>query len=431
MNSIIASQEENCWPLCVAVVGLGYVGLPLAIECAKRGITTIGVDVSGSKVESLSRGSSDIKDISEQELKKALSASLKVTVDFKLISNADVVVLCVPTPLSESGNPALEFVINATRSITPHLKSGALVILESTSYPGTTEEVVRPIIDGSNRELDNDFFLAFSPERIDPGNSHFNIRNTPRVVGGASTLSAERAQAFYKKIVEQVVVLSGTREAEMAKLIENTYRHVNIALVNELAVVCHELGINIWEAIRGASTKPFGYEKFIPSAGVGGHCIPIDPIYLDNLVKEKLGRRLEIVGIAQKINESMPDYVASRVLDILSGEQETGQGRILLLGATYKADSEDTRETPARDLAKALMNMGFEVSFHDPHLNTFLLDDGTPLAYESDWKGSIAQYSLAILLQPHKEYLQKIDNHLGENVLDCTGRFSDFVDFVL
>lgn len=415
----------------VAVVGLGYVGLPLAVACAKRGMTTVGIDIDGSRVESLSRGHSHVEDISDSDLQTTLQGSLRFSSDFEQIANADVVVVCVPTPLSATGNPDLEYVISATNGLAPHLKRDAVVILESTSYPGTTEEVVMPIIQSSNRELDKDFYLAFSPERIDPGNKSFNIGNTPRVVGGASEKSADRAKAFYESIVSNVLVLSGTREAEMAKLIENTYRHVNIALVNELAIVCHELGISIWEAIRGASTKPFGYQRFLPGVGVGGHCIPIDPMYLDNLAKNKLGRGLEFIGLAQTINHAMPRYVASRVLDMFEGAQPSGVRKVLLMGVAYKADVADTRETPARELSKSLLDEGFDVHFHDPHLESFSLEDGTNIPYESEWKDRLSEYSAVVILQPHSEYLQSVQSHLGPNVLDCTGKLSEFVDFVL
>lgn len=417
--------------LAVAVVGLGYVGLPLAVECAKLGMSTVGIDIDASRVQSLSLGHSHVEDIDGYDLQAALEGKLSVSNDFGRISNADIVVVCVPTPLGTTGNPDLKYVISATNKLTPHLQRGAVVILESTSYPGTTEEVVMPIIQRSNRELDEDFYLAFSPERIDPGNKLFNIGNTPRVVGGASKKSAERARRFYESIVSDVVVLSGTREAEMAKLIENTYRHVNIALVNELAIVCHELGINIWEAIQGASTKPFGFQRFLPGVGVGGHCIPIDPMYLDNLVKNKLGRGLKFISLAQTINHAMPRYVASRVLEMFEGAQPSGVKKVLLMGVAYKADVSDTRETPARELAKSLIDEGCEVHFHDPHLESFFLEDGTEIPYKSEWKDRISEYSAVVILQPHSEYLQSVHSHLGPNVFDCTGRLSDFVNFVL
>lgn len=422
--------QSNSSMLSVAVVGLGYVGLPLAIECARAGSRTIGIDVDVERAQALSFGQSHVDDIPSSTLQKALSGNLEISVEFQNISAADVVVICVPTPLGNSGNPDLKYVITATEKLTPHLKSGALVILESTSYPGTTEEIVMPIIDGSNRKLDEDYFLAFSPERIDPGNDHFNLANTPRIVGGASYHSAQKAQQFYEKIVTDVTVLSGTREAEMAKLIENTYRHVNIALVNELAIVCHELGINIWEAIRGASTKPFGYQRFTPGVGVGGHCIPIDPMYLDNMVKNKLGRGLEFINLAQTINQAMPRYIAGRVLEMV-GREELKPRCVLLMGVSYKADVGDTRETPARELARCLLAEGLDVYFHDPYFQEFFLEDGTAIPYEASWKETITEHVVAVFLQPHREYLENIAQPLGLNVLDCTGRLSEYVTSVL
>lgn len=423
-------QPDNA-STSVAVVGLGYVGLSLAVECATIGMETIGIDVDVLRVENLSLGHSHVEDIDSSVLKAVLKKNLTITTDFRAVSNSDVIVVCVPTPLGDAGAPDLQHVVNATQRLTPHLKRGALVILESTSHPGTTEEIVMPIIQAFPRKLDEDFYLAFSPERIDPGNDHFKLGNTPRVVGGASEPSAERARAFYERIVSDVMVLSGTREAEMAKLIENTYRHVNIALVNELAIVCHELGIDIWEAIRGASTKPFGYQKFFPGVGVGGHCIPIDPIYLNNLVEKKLGRRLEFIGLAQTVNRAMPGYVADRLLEILDGQKSTTTNGVLLMGVAYKADTADTRETPARELAKSLIGAGLEVRFHDSNVREFFLEDGTQINYEPNWKNRIGRYSATAVLQPHSEYLQNISSFSGPHVLDCTGQLGDYASFVL
>lgn len=429
MDEEPSKTRSNIDP-CVAVIGLGYVGLPLAVASARAGNRTIGVDADRERAETLALGHSHVDDISSSALQRALSENLEIATDFGEISAADVVVICVPTPLGTSGNPDLRHVVSATEQITPHLKSGALVVLESTSYPGTTEEIVMPIIEGSNRRLDEHFFLAFSPERIDPGNSHFDLANTPRIIGGASEQSAQKAVNFYKRMVTNVTVLSGTREAEMAKLIENTYRHVNIAMVNELAIVCHELGINVWEAIQGASTKPFGYQKFTPGAGVGGHCIPIDPMYLDNMVKTKLGRGLEFINLAQTINQGMPRYVGSRVVEMLAGKEREHR-RVLLMGVSYKADVADTRETPARELAQFLIAEGFDVSFHDPYVREFFLEDGTEIAHEPDWVNTIARHAAAVILQPHREYVENIVQPLGSNVLDCTGRFSEYVSDVL
>ena len=423
-------QAETSPPITV-VIGLGYVGLPLAVENTLAGMKTIGIDVDSAKVRKISTGDSPSEDVSKGRLENALRLGLEVTVDFEKVAAADVVVICVPTPLGETGNPDLTYVVSATQMIAPHLKPGVLVVLESTSYPGTTEEVVMPIIQRYLPALDDDFFLAFSPERIDPGNADFSVPNTPRVVGGASTQSADKAKRFYEAFVSNVVVLSGTREAEMAKLIENTYRHVNIALVNELAMVCHELGIDVWEAIRGAATKPFGYQKFTPGVGVGGHCIPIDPMYLDNRVKAKLGYGLEFIGLAQKINDSMPHYVAGRVVDIVDNQPALGNRRVMLMGVTYKADVADTRETPARQLAKSLIGAGLDVRFHDPHVQEFRLEDGVRIARENDWEMELANYSVAVLLQPHQEYLKNPEKWQDANLFDCTGRLTKIARFVL
>ena len=431
MTGELSEEQAGASTPITVVIGLGYVGLPLAVESTLAGTKTIGIDVDTAKVRRISNADSPSEDVSKNRLESALRVGFEATADFEKVSEADVVVICVPTPLGENGDPDLTYVVSATQMIAPHLKPGVLVVLESTSYPGTTEEVVMPIIQQFLPQLDYDFFLAFSPERIDPGNADFSVSNTPRVVGGASTQSAEKAQRFYEAFVSNVVVLSGTREAEMAKLIENTYRHVNIALVNELAIVCHELGVDVWEAIRGAATKPFGYQKFTPGVGVGGHCIPIDPMYLDNRVKAKLGYGLEFVSLAQKINDSMPRYVAGRVVDIVENQPALGIRRVLLMGVTYKADVSDTRETPARPLAKSLVDAGLDVRFHDPHVLQFRLEDGLEITREHDWEGELANYSAAVLLQPHQEYLQSPERWSNVNLLDCTGRLTKIARFVL
>ena len=431
MTGELSEEQAGASPRITVVIGLGYVGLPLAVESTIAGMKTFGIDVDSAKVQRISDGDSPSEDVSKDRLENALHVGFEATADFEKVSAADVVVICVPTPLGENGDPDLTYVVSATQMIAPHLRPGVLVVLESTSYPGTTEEVVMPIIQQYLPVLDDDFFLAFSPERIDPGNADFSVSNTPRVVGGASAQSADMAKKFYEAFVSNVVVLSGTREAEMAKLIENTYRHVNIALVNELAIVCHELGIDVWEAIRGAATKPFGYQKFTPGVGVGGHCIPIDPMYLDNRVKAKLGYGLEFIGLAQKINDSMPQYVAGRVIDIIENQSTLGSRRVLLMGVTYKAGVADTRETPARPLARSLIEAGLEVSFHDPHVLEFRLEDGLRIARENDWERELANYSAAVLLQPHEEYLESTKSWSDVNLLDCTGKLTKIARFVL
>jgi len=321
-----------------------------------------------------------------------------------VIAGADVIVICVPTPLGEGGGPDLKAVEGAVKSVGRFLSSGALVVLESTTYPGTTDNLVMPLLESFGHQLDKDFFLAFSPERIDPGNETYNLRNTPKVVGGVSPESTRRAVDFYKSVVECVVPVRSAKEAETAKLLENTYRHVNIALVNEMAKFCHELDIDLWEVIRAAKTKPFGFQAFFPGPGVGGHCIPIDPKYLSYEVERSLGYPFRFVELAQEINNSMPRYIVSRLADALNDKGLPLKGtRILLLGVTYKADISDQRESPAVAVDQMLRDKGSIVEFHDPYVDQWSRD-GLVTERVDDLDRSIAESHAVVLLQKHRVY---------------------------
>src|ERR1700754_985091 len=359
----------------VVVLGLGYVGLPLAQQATRAGLRVLGFDVNAGVVTSLNAGHSHVDDLSDADVAEMLAHGFRTTTDEHLIATARTAVICVPTPLAEGDGPDLRAVVGATETIGRHLRPGMLVVLESTTYPGTTDEVVRPLLEKlSGLTAGIDFHLAFSPERIDPGNERFGPRNTPKVVGGYTRTCADRAAAFYGRFVDTVVRTKGTREAETAKLLENTYRHVNIALVNEMARFCHELGIDLWDVIQAASTKPFGFQAFFPGPGVGGHCIPIDPNYLSHTVRSKLGYPFRVVELAQEIHAAMPDYVARRIQDMLNDVAKPLRGsRVLLLGVTYKADISDERESPARPIAIRLQSAGADVQFHDPYVTTWAL----------------------------------------------------------
>jgi len=387
----------------IAVVGLGYVGLPLVVEASKAGIGVLGIDTNADLVSGLATGRSHVEDVSDGTLGQALAAGFKPTTDPATLGEVEAIIITVPTPLAHH-LPDLSAVREATATIGDHLQPGQLVILESTSYPGTTEEVVQPILEErSGLIAGEDFHLAFSPERIDPGNPRFGLRNTPKVVGGINGESTAAAAALYGRFCEQVVTVSGTREAELSKLLENTYRHINIALVNEMAIFCHDMGIDLWEAIRAASTKPFGFEAFYPGPGVGGHCIPIDPNYLSTRVRD-LGYPFRFVELAQEINNQMPAYVAERVLRLLNRHKKTTNGaNILLLGVAYKADISDVRETPATDVARRLITMGALVSYADPHVERFSVD-GHELQRHEDWIGAIRETDLAVLLVAHSAF---------------------------
>lgn len=333
-----------------------------------------------------------------------LELGFKATTDSAVLDRTWAVVICVPTPLTDEGGPDLQAVIGATKTITAHLHRGMLVVLESTTYPGTTEEILQPILEKRGLRAGKDFHLAFSPERIDPGNKHFGVANTPKIVGGVTPECTTRAEQLYSRFIDKIVRARSCREAETAKLLENTYRHVNIALVNEMARFCHELDIDIWNVIDCAESKPFGFQAFRPGPGVGGHCIPIDPNYLSFKVKASLGYQFRFVELAQEINASMPNYVLHRVQDLLNDDGRPLKGsRVLLLGVTYKPNLADDRETPAREIAALLSARGADVSYHDPYALEFFVA-GSRLKSEADLDEALTAADIAILLQPHNCY---------------------------
>lgn len=386
------------------VLGQGYVGLPLAQALTEVGDEVYGFDVNEKLVAELNSAKSRIDDISDQALAVMISAGYKATSNPADIAKADSIVICVPTPLGEAGGPDMSYVESASNLVAENMKPGALVVLESTTYPGTTSNFLKPIIDAKGFVLDDTYHLAFSPERIDPGNAHFNIRNTPKIVGGESAESGDRAYDFYARFVEKVVRTTGTKEAETAKLLENTYRHVNIALINELATYCHSLGIDIWEVVKAASSKPYGFQAFYPGPGVGGHCIPVDPAYLSYEVKRTLGADFRFIEAAMDINRSMPNYVVSRVRDLLTKQGKPLNGaKVLLLGMTYKPDIADLRESPSLDVFEILLEEQADVAFFDPHVNS-LRAAGSVHEGATDLNAALAEADVAILLQAHKAF---------------------------
>jgi UDP-N-acetyl-D-glucosamine dehydrogenase len=394
------------------VIGLGYVGLPLAAEACRAGLTVTGYDVSPAVADGLNAGRSHVADVPAAEVARMLASGFRATADEASIGRPATIVICVPTPLTADKGPDLTAVTAAAEMSSRLLRPGALVVLESTTYPGTTDEVVRPLLEkGSGLAAGMDFGLAFSPERIDPGNPVFGIRNTPKVVGGITPACTEAAAVFYGALCDQVVRAASAREAEMAKLLENTYRHVNIALVNEMAVFCHELGVDLWDAIRCAATKPFGFEPFYPGPGVGGHCIPIDPNYLSYKVRT-LGYSFRFVELAQEINNRMPGYVVDRAAELLNAHGKPLQGsRVLLLGITYKKDSADLRESPAVQVARKLLRGGAEVMYADPHVSDWTVD-GQPVEQAGLSATAVAAADLVILLQAHSAFpMADIERH--------------------
>ena len=406
MNARMTVNGEGTQSMQVdlLVIGLGYVGLPLVREATNVGLNVVGYDIGQGVVDLLNDGRSHVDDISESDVQKMLAAGFRATSDETSVGDPDTIVICVPTPLSEADGPDLTAVRAASETAGRLLRKGMLVVLESTTYPGTTDELVRPILEkasGLNAEVD--FYLAFSPERIDPGNPVYGLRNTPKVVGGLTPDATAAAARFYGKVCDQVVEAKGPREAEMAKLLENTYRHVNIALVNEMAVFCHELGVDLWDAIRCASTKPFGFQAFYPGPGVGGHCIPIDPNYLSYKVRT-LGYPFRFVELAQEINSRMPGYVVDRAAELLNRHAKPLNGaNVLLLGVTYKQDIADQRESPAQPIARRLLARGAVLSYHDPHVPTWAID-GRAVRRVTDLDTDIVTADVVILLQNHSEY---------------------------
>ena len=365
------SEDQSQSPVDVVVMGQGYVGLPLAQEAARAGLRTVGFDVSPRVAEGLNSGKSHIDDLSEENIEEMIAQGFSASDDPEVLSRASAIVICVPTPLSEDGAPEMRYDIGATGMAAQYASPGALVSLESMTYPGTTEEVMKPMFEARHLKVGIDIFLAFSPEQINPGDPVYGFRNTPKVVGGVTEACTDRAVSFYGQIVDTVVPVSSTRSAEMAKLLENTYRHVNIALVNELAKYGRALDVDIFEVIDAAKSKPFGFQAFYPGPGVGGHCIPIDPNYLSYTIRTKLGQPFRFVELAQEINDSMPRHVRTRVAEILNDDRKSlRDSKILLLGVTYKANIADQRESPARPLATLLLESGANLRFHDPKVET-------------------------------------------------------------
>jgi len=405
----------------LVVIGLGYVGLPVVLEAVQAGIQCVGLDNSSRIVTGLNAGTSHVDDISDEQVAKLLSYGFQATSDPSVLQNANVVVICVPTPLREDQSPDLGAVTSASQAIRDFLHPGMLVVLESTTYPGTTDGLVRGILEESGLVAGRDFNLAFSPERIDPGNPQYGLKNTPKVVGGYTPACTERAANFYSLFVDTVVRTRGTREAELAKLLENTYRHVNIALVNEMSIFCHELGIDLWDSIDAAATKPFGFTAFYPGPGVGGHCIPIDPNYLSYQVRS-LGYQFRFVELAEEISNRMPGYVVRRVQDLLNEHSQSLKGaKVLLLGLTYKPNISDQRETPSRDVANLLIEKGALVTGFDPHVSHFDVDSGhLPLA--TDLEVALGDCDVAILLQTHSAFDLDEIARLAPIVFDTRGR---------
>lgn len=385
----------------VGVVGLGYVGLPLAVVLAEAGFNVVGVDLASDRVDALRRGTSPIEDIPEARIRPLVeSGRFKVDESYQALSDVDSVSICVPTPLRKTGDPDLSFIISAVKALRPALHREMVIILESTTYPGTTREIVQPELEETGLQVGRDIFLAFSPERVDPGRVDWTTENTPKVIGGITPACTEVAAGLYSEALESVVRVSSAEVAEMTKLLENTFRAVNIGLVNEMALMCDRLQIDVWEVIRAASSKPFGFMAFKPGPGLGGHCIPIDPLYLSWKLKS-LKYNARFIELASEINTNMPRYVVGRIQDALNDHGKSLKGaRMLVLGVSYKPNVSDTRESPALDIIGLLKDKGAEVAYHDPYVPA-LEDEAWALTSVPDLLAAVRQSDCVVIVTDH------------------------------
>ncbi len=400
----------------IGIVGLGYVGLPLAAAFAEAGREVVGVDANGGKVAAINSGASYIEDVPSEDLGRlAKAGKIRATEDYSELSEADAVILCLPTPLDEHRSPDLSHVVEAAEKVSKHLSPGSLVVLESTTYPGTTREVLQPILERGGRKVGEDFFLAFSPERVDPGNKKFGLGDMPKVVGGMTPECGRRAGELYAKVVKGVHAVSKPESAELSKLLENIFRGVNIALVNELTMLCDRMDVDVWEVVEAAGTKPFGFMQFFPGPGLGGHCIPIDPFYLAWRARS-FGLSTEFIELAGRVNIGMPHYVVDRMSRVLNEDGKPAKGsKILILGVSYKPDVGDLRESPSIKLLDLLAESGAEVSYHDPHVPEL---GGHGLRSVSLTKEEVEDYDCVVVATDHSG----LDLGL---VVDCAPRVLD------
>jgi UDP-N-acetyl-D-glucosamine dehydrogenase len=385
----------------VGVVGLGYVGLPLAVALAEAGLNVVGVDLDPEKVAALNQGKSYVEDVRNSRLSVLVeSGQFTASASYDALAGVDGVSISVPTPLRKTGDPDISYIVAASQALRPHLHTGMVVILESTTYPGTTREVVLPELEAGGLQAGIDFFLAFSPERVDPGRKDWTTENTPKVIGGITSACTQVAAAFYGLAIQNVVPVSSTEAAEMTKLLENTFRAVNIGLVNEMALMCERLGLDVWEVIEAAGSKPFGFMKFTPGPGLGGHCIPIDPLYLSWKLKS-VKYNARFIELASEINTNMPRYVVGRIQDALNDRGRSLKGsKVLVLGVAFKPDVADTRESPAIDVIGMLIDKGADVSYHDPFVDSLSEEDWT-LTSVDDPVAAAGEADLVVVVTDH------------------------------
>ncbi len=390
----------------IAILGLGYVGLPLAVVFGEAGFKVTGIDPDTRKVDLLNKGESYIPDVKTETVAALVkSGHLKATTDFSVLKDVDAVSICVPTPLRKTGDPDLSFIVSATEGLAPYAHPGMVVVLESSTYPGTTREMVLPRLEGNGLKVGENLFIAFSPERVDPGREDWTTKNTPKVVGGITEDCSDVAAVWYEQALDTVIRVSTSEAAEMAKLLENTFRMINIGLVNELAIMCERLGVDVWEVIDAAASKPFGFMKFTPGPGLGGHCIPIDPLYLSWKMKA-FNYNARFIELASEINTNMPRYVVSRMLEAMNDRGILLKGsRVLVLGAAYKPDIDDVRESPALDVIGLLRKKGAQVEYHDPYIPHIHHEyDGWKMDSVEDMTKSVREADAVIIVTNHKVY---------------------------
>jgi UDP-N-acetyl-D-glucosamine dehydrogenase len=409
----------------IGVIGLGYVGLPLAIAFAKRGFKVWGIDVDKDRVARLKKGQSYILDLKPAEIVSLQNNnSLVVTADISSIKKLDAFIVCVPTPLLKTKEPDVSFIVSATEMIKKHMKNGQVIVLESTTYPGTTEEVMLPILESTGFKEGKDFYLAFSPERIDPGNAKYFVTNIPKVVGGLSKKSTEITAILYRQIIDKVMAVSSAKAAEMTKLLENTFRIVNLGLINELTLMCDKLGMNIWEIIEAAKTKPYGFMPFYPGPGVGGHCIPIDPLYLSWKAREK-GFETRFINLASEVNGKMPHYVVEKVADELNKRGKALKGsKILICGVAYKKDVKDLRESPVFEIIEILKHYEANISYYDPYFPYFKID-GIDLKCVRFNRKTLRSFDCAVVITDHSSVDYAFLAKNSRSVIDTRNALKD------
>ena len=411
----------------LGVIGMGYVGLPLSVEFVRGGITVVGIDTDAAKVESINSGRSYVGDVPDSQLSEFLKGGkLRATTDFSVLKELECVCICVPTPLSKTKDPDISYIVAACDEIARYAHKDMLVVLESTTYPGSTEELILPRLRVNGALPGQDFFLAFSPERVDPGNREWTTRNTPKIIGGMTPQCTATAVALYKHAVDTVIPVSSPAAAEMVKLLENTFRTVNVGLVNELALICDRLGLNVWEIIEAATTKPFGFMPFMPGPGLGGHCLPIDPLYLSWKMRG-MDYETRFIDLADKINSSMPHHVVQKVSDALNEEGKAVKGsRILILGAAYKADVDDVRESPAIHIIELLRRKGADAGYNDPHVPTLQMEEGDDLTSVSLNERELERADCVVIVTAHSAYDWRIVAKKSAIVVDGRNALKHF-----